>query len=177
MFTKVAITQPEPEVISLTEAKTHLNIIDFTDDDVYIQSLIPAALTLVEKGTGRLLRPATVTGQIEAREAREAPLFLPYPGNITVTSVQVDGSDIEYEYNDFSEILSITQTDLSLDDVVTVEYTTGYADGEVPTPLKQAALMILSELYENRQDTSGQTVNHIPLTSQRLMEAWKVNHV
>jgi len=63
-------------------------------------------------------------------------------------------------------------------DAVEITYITGYDDvADIPQAIKQAILMIVGHLYENRQDVIvGSQVNAMPLSSRSLLDPYKIYH-
>ena len=66
---------------------------------------------------------------------------------------------------------------------VTVVYVAGYSlptdsPDLIPTPIKQAVLLMVGDMYENREETVvGQTVATLPLTAERLLTPFQLNLV
>lgn len=187
VYSKV-ITQPATEPVTLTEAKAHLRV-DGTDDDTYITTLIKVARQLCEAYSGL----SFITQEREIKldrfpcgrtiELPQGPVqsiddfvYLDADGNsqpLTVdTDYLVDLSGGRVQYVD-----SWPYTDGQFN-AVTITYTAGYANDEhdpVPEVIKQAMLMQIGSLYENRQDeVIGTTAHLINWTSQALLDTIKV---
>lgn len=124
MLLSAAVSVPPAEpFITLEEAKRHLRV-DGPDDDSLIEGLIAAAIGYLDglDGVlGRALAPQTIVAVFEG----EGPHRLPLEPVISVEAVAVDG-------------------------ITTVTFDAGYPDG-VPQPIKQAALLMIGDLYENRE--------------------------
>ena len=60
-----------------------------------------------------------------------------------------------------------------------VYFTCGYSSADlVPKDIKQALLLIIGHLYENRQDVvTGTQVNEMPLASRYIMEKYRNNFI
>lgn len=167
MFTKITRIQPL-DFLSVAEAKDHLNITDYNDDDNYIRTLVDAAMELVEKGTNRLLSTSTVTAEIAYRSNK---FLLPYGEIETITSCQVDGVDLDFKFSDISQQITLTGLPTT-DDDVRIVYGAGY--NKVPKTLKAAAMMIVSNFYEYREDAIDLSLQNAPLASKTLMSAYRL---
>lgn len=167
MFTKITRIQPL-DFLSVAEAKDHLNIIDNNDDDNHIRILVDAAMELVEKGTNRLLSLSTVNAELSYRTNK---VLLPYGEIEVITTCQVNDIDLEYKFSSISQRILLTGTPETDDDVI-ITYDAGYS--KVPRPLKSAAMMIVSNLYEYREDDIDLSLQNAPLASVTLMNAYKI---
>ena len=178
-------THTAPEIISLEKAKEHLRIeADFVDEDVLIQDYIQAAINAAEN--------YIATSINEAKFEVHSDSFINFY-DFKVTPVQAISS-VKYldEAGDLQtlevgkyELLPVDQytsriryTDLDtlplLDDnstkAVQIEVLTGYATGTVPKAIQSAVLLILTDLYENREDR----VNNLPTRSQSLLRSYRI---
>lgn len=162
----------ELNFITLDQAKRQLDIIDSNEDDLLIGGYTLTAMELSEKATSRLLSESTVTMQISG----SLEFTLPYGEIDSITSVQVDGNDVSYDYNDISEIMTITSGNVTCSDKIVVTYIAGFKDPEkVPQAIQMGAKMLISSMYENRGDVvTGITVNDIPLNSKALFDSCKL---
>lgn len=96
---KILITAPDPaaDIVSLDDMKAHLRYED-TDQDTLIQSLIDAAIGMIDPAAGgslgRALRPQTWELQLRAFPCKacypKQTIELPYPPLISVTSFKYD---------------------------------------------------------------------------------------
>jgi len=173
MFTK--LTRLEPlGIITLDEAKNQLNIVDFADDDAYINSLILAASDMCERATNRLFSLCTVTGQFVAGENS---LYLPFSPIQSVSSVLIGIEPVTYEFNEFSEVLTLT--DLTVDPYtnVTVVFNAGYPTADVPHMVKQSCKIIVADLYANRESIIGDKMTELPMSALQLLKTTKIESV
>lgn len=185
-------TEPQSEPITLEEAKAHLNIVDFTDDDTYITALISVARRSIEDMTGRTLID-TVLVQT-AREWCASIGFL--RGNAhTIDSIKYDDAagteqtvdsalyDI-FPYGDgcaaavfFDAFTSPTLVARPFVDRIRIEFTAGYGStaAKVPQPLRQAILFLVAHLYENRAPVAvGVSVATLPMAIESLSAPYKI---
>ena len=169
MFYKVQ-SQAPLQVVSLNQAKRQLNIIDDDEDDTHIQLLIDSATDLTQKYANRLLSIGNVDCVIQGKSA----LYL-YGGevqNINSVTYRDGGEDAPYTFDDISQIFSL-EAEADLTKEIVINYDVGYS--EVPAMATMGALMIISSLYENRENTvTGVSVADIPLDSMKILDAIRI---
>ena len=151
---------PTSFAVSAVEAKTHLRV-SHANDDTYIANLIKAAQDMVETYTNRRL----MTGTYDLKQSSwNKRIVLPYSPVASITYIKYyDASNVqqtlgttEYFYNvkeDPVEIFYINSEPSLYDyrsDAVTVRFVTGYVT--VPEALRQAILLLVGDMYENRLD-------------------------
>ena len=163
-------TAPTSEPITLTEAKAQLRVeSDFTEDDTWISSAITVVREQVESLTNRALMPQSFELAIPKFEDTIA---LPKPPFSSLTSIQYyDEDDVlqtlssdYYLVNDFVEPTEVIKKHektypaaYSRPDAIRITFAAGYADAaSVPPSIKQAMLMLLTDLYDNRSASSSQ---------------------
>lgn len=162
VYSKVT-TEPAAEPISLDEAKLHLRV-DHSADDSLIGILIQTAREIVEAHTNRSLITQTRVIKLDN---------FPCLGTIRLTHGPVQSLSITYyDQDDASQTLASSEYWEDFDsniprvvvktswpatedkpNAVTITYVAGYGDDSdsVPAAIKQAMLLILGHLYENRQ--------------------------
>lgn len=168
MFTKIQRVEPL-RIITLGEAKHQLNMIDFEDDDTHIGSLIDVASAMCEKHGEfkKLYSTCTVTGEFEACNRS---MFLPYHPVTSVTSLKTsDDTDVEYTFSSISERLTITDPNVVLSETLTIVYTAGFKQDEIPEMVKQAVKIIVSDLYNNRESVIKDKVTEATFNALRLL--------
>jgi len=166
---KRVISQAVLAVVSLDEAKNQLNIIDDTSEDDHVTLLIESATRLAQKYTGRLLSLSNAELVITGKQK----FFMPFGEVEDITTAKVAGDPVNFTFEPISQILTITDTLLDTDEVK-VTFDAGYKDGKAPFEAKMGVLMMLSSLYENREDTVEGSVSNIPLNSTRILDAIKL---
>ncbi len=161
---------PTSEPITLAEAKAQLRVeSDFTDDDTWINTAITVVREQVEALTNRALMPQTFELAIDGFSDE---IQIPKPPFSSLTSIKYYDEDnvlqtlasSYYLVNDFSEPAIIARkTDQTYPgtydrlDAVRIVFVAGYADASsVPTSIKQAMLMLLTDLYDNRSASTNQ---------------------
>lgn len=157
---------PAGEPVTTAEAKSHLRL-DGDQENASITILITAARRLCEGYAG--LSFVTQERQIKLDAFPDGEIIVPYGPVQSIDSVAyIDGDgnpqtlDIDDDYTEDTsgELARISPVDSwpATDDVlgaVTITYTAGYDDASgipIPGEAKQAILMTLASLYENRQD-------------------------
>lgn len=159
--------------LSLDEAKRHLRIEEeFHEDDDYISNLIQAATQKAEQYIGKDIAETTNTQQIFDWCGNELWLdegnWLGFTSAITDSSVALTVNHIDINYNgvyiEFNEGLSA--------DPLTLVYKTGYAEGNCPALIKQAALVKIKDLYDyQRQSFSNERENK---AFESLMDSFRL---
>lgn len=149
-------------VVTLAQAKKQLRIEDdFTDEDELIQSYIDAAVELSEKFIGGHILPKVMT--IKADAFQNPLVFEAFPLKEVTSIKYFDADDVEQtldpsEYvltKDSEKVFRIRfkntlPSTFSRYDAVTYEIKVGMVT--VPTPIKQAVKLQISDMYERRED-------------------------
>lgn len=169
-------TQPASEPISLKEAKKHLNIEDdFTEDDVYITSLITVAREYAEGFQKKSICGYTLE---LLQDSFTDPIILEKGPVQSVTSVKftrADGSQVVIAPSDYilsSDGRLYAKSYWPMDtlmkvDGVRVEYVTG--ENPIPLATKQAILLLISNWYENREPMTKGVTSKVPFSVQALL--------
>lgn len=176
-------TGPASEPISLTEAKTYLKVDNTTDNDL-ITALIQAARESCEKYLQMALISQTITERFNG--FYNYGLRLSISPLISVTSVSYldSGGDSQILSTDYYGVADYEKppliylkygqtwpTTYSQQDAVSVVYLAGYANAAaVPALIKTAMYMILSEWYNNRQDS----VRNLPTAAQFFLDQYRI---
>jgi uncharacterized phiE125 gp8 family phage protein len=197
----VVIDPPEYPVVSLEEAKVHLRV-DHDDDNDYIESLVAVATATIDGPTGWLGR-CLVEQTLEWRGSGFGPCDgrLPYPPVAEIESVKYDdGAGVEQTIPDTDYRLvgqpgqprivraygSSWPSARCDDESVRIRYTAGWpvetegdGDGAVtiwtgPAPIRHAILLMVSELYENREAASDRPRTELPFAVTALLSTFRV---
>jgi len=153
---RILLQGPPVEPVSLAEAKAHLRI-DTTDEDDLIGALIVAARVAAETEIRRVMIEQSWRAIVETWP--QAGLELPVQPALAIDAVRaiddddvattLDTADYEFEIADGSITLvnPVTGTDH-----YEIDFTAGYgaAGDDVPQPLRQAILMLVTHWYEHR---------------------------
>ena len=182
--------------ISLQEAKTHLRV-DHDDEDALINILKQAATEMAELHTGRSFVTQTRQMKLDYFPSgdiciQNGPL-ISISGTDTATSPNTLGityyddaevlqtlSASEYWVDSSSNIARIIFKDswpstYDMPNAVIVTYTAGYGDAaSVPAAIRQAILLILGHLYENRESVSVEQMYEMPFGSKALLGQYVV---
>lgn len=174
--------------VTLTEAKLHLRV-DGIDEDTLINTLIAAATSLAEDYTWRTLM-STVFEYVDDDFDHTIKLDT-YPIAIIdsikyydLTNTQQTVPANNYESNLLNSPATIKPAsgyywpDAYIRyDAVTIRFTAGYASAAVvPAAIKQAILMMVSNMYEHREDEiTGTIVSGLSFTSKHLLTTYRVN--
>lgn len=162
------------EPITLEQAKAHLRVVN-PDEDDYISGLITAARQMAEGRLNRTLVRRELTARFASSDGR---FYLSKPPIVSVESVTyLDADDVEqtvaptgYRLQTSNELPRLFATSgaewpglLPEGGEFQVEYTAGYAPGEVPRPITQWMLLVIGALYAHRESmTAGVKVEMIP---------------
>ena len=164
MLLPVMLEKPKFTAVSLEEAKKHLDVVGFDDDDEQITGLILAATEHLEKTLGLTLcktkyrqdfmnfREATELSVAPANEiemisyvyANGSVSLLP-PSKYSLIKTH-DGTFIHYN----GELPALAKRI----DAVQVTFSAGFEKEDVPASLKAAILLHVGSLYEHREDLS-----------------------
>ena len=163
----VSVITPPDALVSLEEVKQHLRIEENdTAEDLLLAVLIGAAQGTIDGPDGWVGRSFGVQ-TLEWRgsgfdEARSSGIQLPCPPVIEVLSVSVRGLDgtaailLQEAYqlgSDGMLAAAVGQVWPRSDcraDAVVVRYRAGYAEDDLPVRVKQAIMIMVAAMYENR---------------------------
>lgn len=186
-----AVTGAEP--VSLVEAKDHLRV-DQPDEDALIGALTTAAREFFEDETGRQLAAATYVLTLDRFPYnRYDPIELPRPPLRSVTSIVYrDSSGAEQTWPVAEYVVKAQDGPMaqpgrvfpaadhtwpstqSVPGAVSITYEAGYADGAVPESLRASLLLILGDLYANREAQVVGTIVSENKTLRRLVNRYRV---
>jgi uncharacterized phiE125 gp8 family phage protein len=199
------IASPAVEPVTLFETKVHLRV-DIDDEDVLIAALIRAARVRCEQHTRRAFVTQTIRyGVDELREVGQnwltsertvwAGLELPRPpfqsllavtfATDTEEAIPLDPADYRVSSggDEPSRLMLRGPFIQALPrefDAVTVDYVAGYGDRgiDVPDPLRQAVLVTVASMYEDREGaavpTGAQGEAPLPPLARQLMAGYRV---
>lgn len=186
----IVVTPPEVEPVLLSEAVEHLRL-DSLDEEAWLNRAIRAAREHVEAFTGRALITQTLEVALEGWPG--ATLALPRPPLASVTSIKYfDQAGVEATVSSGDYLVDTRSTPgrvllrtpaswpgvtLQAANGVVVRYVAGYGDEpeDVPAAMRQAILLLVGHLYENREATlTGTIVTTMPFGVERLLWPYRV---
>lgn len=181
------VTAPTAEPLSREEVKNHLRVTTADEDDL-IDALIVAAREHAEAHTKR----AFITQEWDLFLDYGYPKLIepPFPPLQSVTSITyLDGAgasqteassvytvDADADpgriYEAFDQSWSSTRYERK---AVTVRYIAGYGDPEdVPQAIKQALLLHIGHLYENREVGAPIIITEVPMAYDAILSPYQV---
>lgn len=189
----VLFISPEGEPVELVEAKAHLRV-DTAEDDTLIGYLITAAREHVEDHCRRALLTQTWDLFLDDWPAADG-LMLPWPRLQSVESVTYydadGGAGVVFDAENYLidtarepgrlwlvKGASWPSVDLRPVNGVQIRFVAGYGDADdVPRSIKQAILLLVGSLYENREDivvAQGVNISRLPFGFEALLRMHRV---
>jgi uncharacterized phiE125 gp8 family phage protein len=180
----VRLTEPVVEPVSVAEAKNHLRIdSDFTDDDLYIQSLITAARHYVENHVDRTLLRTQLQMKLDYFPVWDLPLPRPPVMSDPVVVQYVSSDSSLVTFTNFRTDRDATPavirpqwngtwpTVRGAENDVVISWWAGYGTtgANVPVPARHAMLLILSHWYRNREAISENRFAPVPMSAETLL--------
>lgn len=180
----LVLTTAGASPVSLAEAKKQTRCDFHTDDDALLTGLVAAATEWTERHTGRSLAEHTWTLILDKfGDAIRLPMP-PATGINSVTFIDADGdtqtlASTAYRlygaggFDPFVRPAWSTCWPFTADgepDAVTIEYEAGAA---CPTPVKQAILLLVSHLFENREASTEAALKDIPFGVDALLKDYR----
>lgn len=171
------LTQTDFTAITLAEAKAQCRLMtSFTMDDDYITTLIAVAADAAQEYLHWMISTGTVKQYSE--EGGVLQLYGRYVTSITeitakdITREEVTLTEDDYSYNDVTEEVTVSS---SLYYDINITYACGAATDNLPAAVKQGMLMLISTMYNNREDfITGLTVEKMPLASKHLFNLSRI---
>lgn len=174
-------------LIGLDEVKRHLKLeVDDSSQDLELEGFLEAAIGALdgaEGWLGRAIIPRTYTHRVDCWRA--STVRLPYPPIIAVTSVRYrghEGADSTLDPDFYfleGRDLHWTQGVASADGwhskaSVLISFRAGYE--VLPRPLRAAILLMVCDLYRNRESSAAVTMTKIPMstTVESLLAGYRV---
>lgn len=183
MISNFAVLKPgatQPVVLSLADAKAHLNI-THTHQDTLIQSYIDAAVAEAEAYTARSLKVYEVTIKLSKFYNRLLLTQTPYNTGLqlqyydTVNQLQTLSTDLYVLGYHFGEPTIYFNDESALpevynrQDAVVITYDAGYGLEVMPQQFTQFCKLLVGSFYEQRSDS----VNNLPRMSYSLIHKYK----
>ena len=175
-------TPPAGDVITLEEAKQQVRVDpDFTDDDELLRGLMAAVKDWAEGDTGKAFLTQTFVLHLD-RFPFDRKIYLPRPPLQSVTGIvykDIVGATQTLSTANYAVVNARTNPDqhapcgfivpaystfwpvtFPMPDTVQITYVAGWTTVEaIPQRVKQAMLIMLADLYENRESiVAGATI-------------------
>lgn len=149
------LNPPPAEPITLAEAKAFLRV-DHDDEDALIATLIASARAQLEShlNVAMIERPMRVVGGACGSGGGGGTIKLPRWPVVRIETVRVDAVPTD----DFVSDLRCrpARVTVSTTKSVEIDFTAGYgpSSGDLPAPLRQAMLLLVSRGFEHRDGTT-----------------------
>jgi len=164
MLLPVVLEKPLKPAVSLDEARKHLDVHGFDDDDVQIAALVEVATGHLENTLNLTLCKTKFRQDFCDFCHAAMPDVYPISSIISISYFDENNSKTDLpvdEYRLFNtrrgnviQFLNALPRLYPRPDAVQVELWGGYETGEIPAPLKAAILMHTASLYDFRSDLS-----------------------
>ena len=176
---KTGVTQPV--ILSIEDAKAHLNITHGHQDDL-IQSYIDAAISEAEAYTSRSLyirevsiKTNTFSNQIKLTDTpyKAALVVKYYDVNNTEQTLGVDAYVLGYHYGEpviYFNDSALLPSLYNRQDAIIITYDAGYGLEVMPLQFTQFCKLLVGTFYEYRTDS----VDKLPRLSYNLIHKYKV---
>jgi len=181
-------------VLELEEAKRHLRIpIGYTHDDEYIEGLINIAKNWVEEYTNRKLLYQRWKLYLDKWPSGDS-ISLPYAPLVGAPSTAIVYKDSDGDSTTFSSSAWETDTYKEPGEIrlgydenwptatlwnvnpISIEFQCGYGNSssDVPIEIRQAMLLVIGDLYENRENTLIGVVPHTLKVAEKLIASKRI---
>jgi len=187
---------PDSEPITLDEAKTHLEVTG-TSKDNYITSLITTARRLCEAYCGlsfvsqerRIMLDRFPCGEIIVPygPVQSIDSFTYLKTDLTTGTLVLNTDFMLDNHSELARLFPLEDSELGdwpdtalRPNAVTIEYTAGYDDisyNPLPEQVKQAMLLQIGAMFENRQDevVGVSSVARLSMDSKMMLDTIKVD--
>jgi uncharacterized phiE125 gp8 family phage protein len=173
------------DAVTLAEAKAAQKI-ETTVEDALLTAFLRGAVGAVERATGKFLSPRIVAQTIDGFDACDRAIRL-WNGPVTeILSIAYDDSDgVEQELTSFRLVEGASARLLpaygetwpvtaSGPGTVRVSYAAGYAVGELPGELWQAAILLFGHFNQNREAVNiGNITSELPLGVEMMIRPYR----
>lgn len=191
VLVQTAAPNASDPLVTLAEAKTHLNV-QHDDDDAFIQSLISSATKNIDGGDGWLGR-ALVTQEWEMRlDGFLSEIRIPLPPLISIDSVKyidTDGAEQTLAGSAYETVTggawcsylrpvygTVWPAVRCERGAVRIAFTAGYGDAaDVPEPIKHAVKLMAAHWYRQRETVAIDQHYEVPLAANALLAPYRVS--
>lgn len=177
------LKQPAIEPISLDEMKTYLRL-DTNQENPLVEQLIKVARRMIEDYTSRALITQVhrvMTNFDECPDGNVVLPIAPVQGLHALPQIMIGKSMEKVSGHKLDQSRSQARVQINTyysdESTICIDYRCGYGDtaDDVPDPLKQAILLLVAELYENRPGDKPSTV--LPGFVRALINPYRIMHV
>lgn len=200
-FSYVKVEQISRDVstnwLTANEITNHLNLFDDESQDSYVMALELATRMHIEDFLGMSIFPTKYRVWYGAESLTASPVSLDLPevgqnvnptlspvtidavgyynANFPATFTAINSSQWQYDNSGNKVIVSSLPTDISttMTAPIVVEYTSVANPLSSYPVIKHAALLILTELYNNRSNSTETKLKPIPYAAQVLLRPYK----
>ena len=161
-------------MISLDDARRQCRIVDDSEDES-LQTYIDSARGFLESNYAVALSESAFESDFRVSTKYQNRFYIPMRPLLSVESAVLDGVEIAppaIRIGTYVAFLEFPQ-DLPQGSYLTVKYTAGYRDGQIPEEIKQAARLLVAHYYDNRNPETSQSVNRIEYAVEALMAKYK----
>jgi uncharacterized phiE125 gp8 family phage protein len=187
----IKVSQPTSEPITLAEAQLHLRLDTAGSppahpDDALVQAFISASRENAESYTGVTIAACDYEAQGTPDDSKLSLQTHPVTSVSSVTYEDSDGvtqtvDAADYYVDNFSRpSVLVFKQNAPVEDV-TVRFRAGYTDTQSPNPyptpaaVKAAILVMLGNLYENRESVSSVQSYERPQSALFLLTPYRIN--
>lgn len=182
MITSSTITNSANSIITKTTAKLQLRIEDsYTAEDDLLDIYIQAAIEAAENYINGAIQAKTLVLKLDTMPTSLVIGTHPVRSITSITYYDTDNNSQTLATADYylkaagdkesTIIFDETYNTYERSDAVTVTLAVGYAsEATVPTAVKQALLLLISDMYERREDRS----QIIGTTSENLLRPYRL---
>lgn len=187
----IKTVQPTSEPVSLADAQLHLRLDTEGSppshpDDTLVETLISASRENAEQYTGVTIAAASY--KMESFVNNDHIKLQTFPVNSIQSVTYIDEDDVtqtvlasSYEINNYFRPARLYFNGVAPRFKLTVSFTAGYTDGQspntFPTPagVKSAILLMIGNLYENRETVSSMQSYERPQSATHLLTPHRIN--
>jgi uncharacterized phiE125 gp8 family phage protein len=187
----IKVTQPTTEPITLTRAQNHLRLDTAGSppshpDDALVELYLTAARENAESYTGVTISPCSYEAQGVVTNNAMSLQTYPVTSISSVTYELSDGtvqtvSASDYYVDNFNRPSMLVFRQNAPSEDVTVRFAAGPTDGQSPnlyplaSAIKAAILIMLGNLYENRESVSAIQSYERPQSATYLLTPYRIN--
>jgi uncharacterized phiE125 gp8 family phage protein len=187
----IKTTQPTTEPVTLAEAQLHLRLDTVGSppehpDDTLVQTLITAARENAEHYTGVTI--AACDYRVKGDATSDQLSLQTYPVTSIASVTYEDGEGVvqtldpaDYDLDNFPRPARLVILRNFPGRTLTVNFSAGYTDGQSPNPfprpagVKAAILLMLGNLYENRESVASAQSYERPQSATYLLTPHRIN--